>query len=291
MKISAFPKCWIEAIDSGAMDLFDWINISTVLGCEGLELQPSFLGDHSPSEVREAIKSLGMVVSMICYSPDFTVQTKKELEKQIEGQKNAIRICAQLECRFCRTLSGQKRPGLSITKTIDQIVDAIEQCLPVAEEYGVNLVIENHFKDTYWTYPEFAQKIEVFLQLIDRVDSPWFGVQFDPSNSIVAGENPIELLDKVLPRVKTMHASDRYMLKGYSLSDVTRAIEQKGYPEGLQHGVTGKGLNDYNAIFNRLSSIGYDGWVSIEDGMNGMEEMKESIDFLKMMRKKYFQAG
>ncbi len=56
----------------------------------------------------------------------------------------------------------------------------------------------------------------------------------------------------------------------------------------LQHGVTGKGLNDYDQIYKLLSESGYTGWVSIEDGVNGMDEMKESIDFLKNMRDKYF---
>jgi hypothetical protein len=37
--------------------------------------------------------------------------------------------------------------------------------------------------------------------------------------------------------------------------------------------------------------VGYTGWVSIEDGMNGMDEMKESIQFLKQMRAKYFGEG
>ena len=61
-----------------------------------------------------------------------------------------------------------------------------------------------------------------------------------------------------------------------------------GYPDKLQHGVTGKGMNDYDAIFSILSAAGYDGWVSIEDGMNGMEEMRESLRFLHGMREKYF---
>ena len=50
----------------------------------------------------------------------------------------------------------------------------------------------------------------------------------------------------------------------------------------------GQGLNDYDTIFTILSDAGYDGWVSIEDGMNGMEEMRESALFLHKMRDKYF---
>jgi sugar phosphate isomerase/epimerase len=51
----------------------------------------------------------------------------------------------------------------------------------------------------------------------------------------------------------------------------------------LLHGVTGKGLNNYPEIFRRLSESGYSGWISIEDGMNGMGEMRESLLFLQEM--------
>ena len=86
----------------------------------------------------------------------------------------------------------------------------------------------------------------------------------------------------------TMHASDRYLMPGVYVEDMRLADGTLGYPEGLVHGVTGRGLNDYDAIFSRLAKAGFSGWVSIEDGVNGMEEMKESIEFLKKMRSKYF---
>ena len=85
-----------------------------------------------------------------------------------------------------------------------------------------------------------------------------------------------------------MHASDRFLLPGTTLDELKQADGTVGYFSKLQHGVTGKGLNDYDQIFKLLSESGYTGWVSIEDGVNGMDEMKESIDFLKNMRDKYF---
>ena len=50
----------------------------------------------------------------------------------------------------------------------------------------------------------------------------------------------------------------------------------------------GRGAIDFPAVTKVLRAAGYDGWISIEDGMNGMGEMKESIDFLKAMRAKYY---
>jgi sugar phosphate isomerase/epimerase len=54
--------------------------------------------------------------------------------------------------------------------------------------------------------------------------------------------------------------------------------------------VTGKGLSDYPAIFGILAEHNYSGWISIEDGVNGMEEMAESLAFLRRMCAQYFPA-
>ena len=115
-----------------------------------------------------------------------------------------------------------------------------------------------------------------------------FGVQYDPSNAIVAGDDPIELLRAVADRVVSMHASDRYLAEGTTLDELRQADGTLGYSPNLRHGVTGKGLNDYDAIFRILAEHGYRGWVSIEDGMNGMDEMAESLAFLRRMVAKYF---
>ena len=85
-----------------------------------------------------------------------------------------------------------------------------------------------------------------------------------------------------------MHASDRYLVEGYTLDDLRGSDGTIGYSPALQHGVIGKGLNDYDAIFSILRDVGYSGWVSIEDGINGMDEMRESLEFLHRMREKYF---
>lgn len=52
--------------------------------------------------------------------------------------------------------------------------------------------------------------------------------------------------------------------------------------------MTGKGLNDYPTIFQILADHHYQGWISIEDGMNGMDEMAESLAFLHRMVAQYF---
>src|SRR6185436_11113650 len=133
----------------------------------------------------------------------------------------------------------------------------------------------------FWTYPEFAQKMEVFCELVDRIRHPRFGVNYDPSNAFLAGDDPLELLRRVKHRVVTMHASDRFLAKG-TLEDLRREEGgAEGYAKRLRHGEIGKGLNDYDAIFRELRSAGFDSWVSIEDGVDGMEQLQESARFLR----------
>jgi sugar phosphate isomerase/epimerase len=150
--------------------------------------------------------------------------------------------------------------------------------------------MENHYKDNYWKYPEFAQKREVFLEIVSRIDSPWFGVNFDPSNALVAGEDPLVLLEAVKHRVVTMHASDRF-LEGGTIEDLKTSDGRAGYASILKHGVIGRGLNDYDQIFSTLRNVGFEGWVSIEDGMNGMEELRESVSFLRAKIKQHFESS
>ena len=85
-----------------------------------------------------------------------------------------------------------------------------------------------------------------------------------------------------------MHASDRYLAEGTTLQELRQSNGTLGYSANLRHGVTGQGLNDYDAIFSILAEHDYQGWISIEDGVNGMQEMADSLAFLRQMAAKFF---
>lgn len=200
-----------------------------------------------------------------------------------------IELTAYFGGRFCRVLSGQRRPGLSQNDGIAQVVRIVKGLLPFAEQHGVVLIMENHYKDNYWTYPEFAQKMDVFVRIVSQIQSPWFGVNFDPSNALLAGEDPLALLNRVKDRVVTMHASDR-CLKFGTIDDLRQEEDSIGYATRLSHGIVGKGMNDYDKIFSILRSVGFNSWISVEDGVNGMDELRESIRFLRAKIDYHFPA-
>jgi sugar phosphate isomerase/epimerase len=293
MKISAFPKAYQDAIiKERRMTVFDWIDMARQLDTQGLELHEGFLESHEDGyidSVAEAIADAGYVLSLMCCSPDLSHPDDDERQRAIDHEADMIRVTHRMGGGFCRVLTGQRRPEVDETQGIEWVAGAIKQLIEVAREYRVVLALENHYKEGYWQYPEFAQKQAVFLKVLDAIpEREFFGVQFDPSNAVVAGDDPVGLLRAVSDRVVSMHASDRYLLPGKTLDDMRQHDGTLGYPEFLLHGVTGQGMNDYDAIFSILSEANYSGWVSIEDGVNGLDEMQQSLQFLHQMREKYF---
>jgi len=292
-KLAAFPKCFMDELCvHRTMTLFEWIELAATLGVDGLEFYSGFL-DDDPAFLKQAKTTLdkhGLEMPMLCCSPDFTQPDPALLQAEIEREKRMIEITAFFGGKFCRVLSGQRRPELSRAAGVAQVVRVITGLLPFAERHGVVLTMENHYKDNYWQYPEFAQKMEVFAEIVDQIESPWFGVNYDPSNTILAGEDPLELLARVKQRVVSMHASDRYLKHG-TIEDLRKEEDSVGYAGRLAHGVIGKGMNDYDAIFSTLAGTGFGpgGWISIEDGMDGMDDLRESVKFLRAKIDRHFQ--
>jgi sugar phosphate isomerase/epimerase len=290
-RISIFPKCYFDDLYEGRMAYLAWIRQAATLGAEGVEHYDGFfrsLDVAGVEPVRRALEATGQISSMLCFSPDFTHPDAAERTRQVARQKSAIDLCVALGMRHCRTLSGQAYPGLSHREGVERTVDGIRRSLEYAEAHGVTLCMENHYKDGTWCFPEFAQPREVFLEIIDRIESPFFGVQYDPSNATVGGYDPLEFLERVKHRVVTMHASDRSLAPGATPEDLRQADGSVGYSEKLRHGETGRGLNDYDAIFRTLAGVGFSGWISVEDGMEGLDELRRSVDFLKAKRDQYY---
>lgn len=284
-KLAAFPKAYMTALcKDGSMTVSEWIQLADTLEVAGLEWYAGFLemaNESNWTRFREEVEATGRSIPMMCCSPDFTHPDKAFRDAEIKKQKRWIEMTEALGGGYCRVLSGQRRPELSIDEGVRLAAESIEACLPFAEERGITLILENHYKDDFWSYPEFAQEADVFCQLVEAIDHPNFGVNYDPSNTYLAGEDPVELLKRVSHRVVTMHASDRYLAEG-TLEDLRREEGgAEGYAKRLRHGEIGQGLNDYDTIFAELKSKGFDGWISIEDGVDGIDQLARSVSFLQ----------
>jgi sugar phosphate isomerase/epimerase len=291
-KIAVFPKAYMHALcKDGSMKLAEWIDLASTLDVEGLEWYAGFLemnDERQWSTFRKRVEDHGKLIPMFCCSPDFTHPDPAFRRKEIDKQKKWINTAYALGSSYCRVLSGQRRPTVTIEEGVKFAADCIEACLDYAAERNITLILENHYKDDFWEYPEFAQKMDVFCKLVDAIDHPNFGVNYDPSNAFLAGEDPLHLLKRVADRVVTMHASDRYLKTG-TIEDLRREEDNAiGYAQRLAHGEIGKGLNDYDAIFTQLKAAGFNGWISIEDGVDGFDQLERSVHFLSNKIRQYW---
>ncbi len=296
MPLAAFPKCFLDQLCvTYEMRVTEWIDLAAQLDVDGLEFYWEFTPSDRPAELtrlRDHAAANGLAIPMMCFSPDFTKPDAEARAAEVERQKNAVEASVALGATYCRVLTGQRRPDVAYERALEWVVDCIRESVRFAAEHGITLILENHYKDGYWNYPEFAQHGKTYLTVLERLgEEPCLGVNYDPSNALIAGEDPIELLEAVKHRVVTMHASDRF-LEGGTMEDLRRieAKPESGYAGILKHGVIGEGLNDYDRIFSILAEVGFDGWISIEDGdepEGGMERLHRSAVFLRGKMKEH----
>src|SRR5688500_862119 len=131
MKISAFPKCYLDDISvHHTMTVFDWIERAKDLGAEGLEMYVGFfptLDDAFVDSVGEAITKAGFVMPMMCCSPDFTHRDPDYRQREIEKEAEMIRVTRRLggPGAICRILSGQRYPDVSVEEGLTWVTEAI----------------------------------------------------------------------------------------------------------------------------------------------------------------------
>ena len=179
LKISAFPKCYLDQIAGDrTMSVFDWIEMARSLDADGLEMYDGFftsLDDDYLDRVGEAIHAAGFAMPMLCCSPDFTNPDPDARKRAVDREAEMIRVTRRLggpRAGLPRPLRPALSRASSRAQGLEWVVACIEQVLPVAREHDVVLGLENHYKDGFWKYPEFAQKQDVFLELLARDPRP-----------------------------------------------------------------------------------------------------------------------
>lgn len=106
------------------------------------------------------------------------------------------------------------------------VIDAIEQCLPVAEKCGVVLGLENH-----WGLGRTAEGVK---RIVDDIDNPWLQVTLDTGNFLERRAEQLELLAPYtcLMQAKTYFGGGKWYTLDIdypSIGEMMRAVNYKGY--------------------------------------------------------------
>src|SRR5262245_41051338 len=182
------------------MPLRDWLAFARELGLDGTECSLAFvepIGRASAAEMRRLCDEAGLAVSMVTCHSDFTHPDAAERERQVEDMGRNLRLARELGAPLVRALSGQRHPGVSDEQGVAWAAEGLRRVAADGDRVGVRVAIENHTKSFFWQYFDFAQRGEVFVQLLDALRDSSVGVNFGTANPLVANEDTLELFERV----------------------------------------------------------------------------------------------
>ncbi len=227
-------------------------------GFDGVELALAEDGPVnlcSTKEDMENIKFLARKYNIELYSlasglywqTNYTASNPDVRKKAIDITKKQLELASYLGMQSILVVPGAVgvdfEPGSEVVPydvAYDRCKDALLELAPIAEEYGVELCIEN-------VWNKFLLSPLEMRDLIDHINSPFVGSYFDVGNVVYCGypEHWIKILGK---RIKKVHFKD-----------------YRKDPGGLNCFVDIlAGDVNYKAVKACLDEIGYEGWVTAE---------------------------
>ncbi len=163
---------------------------------------------------------------------------------------------------FCASPQDRRIPAFHATMASGWAAHGLTACLDDAASAGVQLLYENHVRGAVWSFNDFTQPAERFLQVIQRTEGSELGVLFDTANCLALNDDPLAVLAQVQDRVGAIH-----------LSDIRRA-------GAFEPTVIGGGVAPIPQILERMVAGGFDGWISIEEASRtGEEGFRTAVDF------------
>lgn len=250
MRLSCLPVSLYDAISSGERSLASWFRLAAALGLDGADVSVAHLEPLDAARLdrlRGQAADAGVAIAGMVTYTDFTQPDPAERQRHRRALRRYIAAAARLDVSFLRVTAGQRRPDVGRDEGVAWAAEGLTACTEEAEAAGVTLVYENHAIGYGWTDFDFSQTASVFLEICARTEGSGLKILFDTANLLAVNDDPLAVLEVVLPRVAAVHASD---------------IRRVGAFEPVP---LGTGVTPLKQIFRRLRAAGFDGWLSVEE--------------------------
>jgi len=275
MKLSLLPVSFYPDIIAGRMPLGAWARVGVELGLDAIDVSILFFPDRSPqalARARREVEEEGMTICMMSTYPDYTHPDPAQRAREVDLARETVDVAAALGMRYVRAIAGQAHPETGREEGVAWAVEGLTATVEHARGSGVALVYENHDQAGVMAYPDFSAPQDIFLEIVAATAGAGLGVNYDTANAVALTPDALYLLDQVIDRVLTLHASD------------TSAVGEHISPT-----VIGTGLVPFPAIFRRLRQAGWDGWISIEEASGQGREAVETA--VRHVRWAWQEAG
>ena len=228
-------------------------------GFHGVEL----MSHMDRAEVKSALAETGLEVPSVCgarhwakplSSPDDTVRAEGEAALEL-----TLRDAHAFGAGSILLVPGVVKGDVTHEDCWNRSIESIRRALPLADELGVMISIENVWNN-FITTPDEA------LRYLDEIGSDRVGWHFDCGNILRYGD-PVEWIRMLGPRITRVH------VKEYSLDKAMRSGDPgHGFDVPLL-----EGANNWPAIMKALDDIGYDGAL-ITEQRGDLETLSAALD-------------
>ena len=211
-----------------------------------------------PFRIRDAVEKYGLKISAFSAHSQLS---KPEIA--VESLKQAARVAKEAGAPVINTHEGHKQSWTTAEEDFVLIKYSIKEASKVCERRGVKIGLETH--QTY------SLTIDGYDRILNLVDSPAIGANFDTGNAYLGGLDPVSWLEHIKTRVIHMHAKD---------ISFEQSAAERGKVMGTAVGCAcGEGMVDWEKIVAILRSVPQDVVMSVECGT--MDQAARSIDYLR----------
>lgn len=238
-----------------AITMFDFVDYCAQQSCPGAELTSYFFPENVDRkmllELRRHAFLKGVTITGTAVGNNFALPKGEALKEQIEYVKTWIDHAAAMGAPHIRVFAGAAAKGLDPEIARKNCIESLEECCAYAGEQGIFLGLENH--------GGIVAKPEQLLDIVQAVQSPWFGINLDTGN--FRTEDPYTDLERCAP---------------YAIN-VQVKVEMKPPKGGSQPA-------DLPRLTRILRESGYQGWVILE--YEAAEDPYKAVpEYLAQMKK------
>ena len=223
-------------------DAFDLMDMAVEHGLAGVEFPPDdCLPDLAPSTLESArVRAEDRGLYVVADGGQVEAEMLERLIPAASGLG-----ASTLRVVMSGVLGGDRRPLAGRWDGhLAKCRDILRAALPLAEEHGVTIAVENHSDatshDMRW--------------LCEELDSPYIGITLDVGNVLAVCEEPFGYTERLLPHLRHIH------LKDYTLHPSDEGFRIARCPLGA-------GVVDYPALLSLI-----DGYHGARDQEGGNKE-------------------
>jgi sugar phosphate isomerase/epimerase len=221
------------------------------------------LDEKKIEEIKTKLKKKNIGISGLGYYPNPLESEQEQSDFFVSHLKNVIEGAKKLDISIVNTFVGRDH-----TKDLDYNKEKFKEIWPSiishAEQAGVKVCIENcpmYFSGDEWPGGKnMAATPAIWRWMFSEIDSPNFGLNYDPSHLIWQFIDYIRPMEEFKEKIFHVHVKDAKI-------DTTKLDEVGIMATPLEfHTPKLPGLGDINwgAFFSKLTDIRYNGDVVIE---------------------------